>query len=147
MDKEPCWDISSLLPPQGIKPLKNPTPDLSLTISPQQGSGKQQAEDLRSWRPSSYLRLDIILVLVVVELLALEHEVPLLPVLDNGALLFQPANLQGPLQRVGGAWPGACCLTAHHALGAGCQGREGRAGEDAGGPATPDPSTGPTELR
>lgn len=63
----------------------------------EQSCKKGEIEDWQSPVASSYLWFDIILVLVVVKLLALKHEVPLLPVLDDGALLFQPANLQGPL--------------------------------------------------
>lgn len=84
-----------------------------------------ETEHQQSPAPSSYLWFGIVLVLVVVKLLALEHEVALLPVLDDGALLLQPARLQGPLQRVGGARPGARGLPAHHALGPRCQGKRG----------------------
>lgn len=63
----------------------------------EQSCKKGETEDQQSPVALSYLWFDIILILVVVKLLALEHEVPLLPVLDNGALLFQPADLQGPL--------------------------------------------------
>lgn len=63
----------------------------------EQSCKKGKTKDQRSPAVSSYLWFDIVLILVVVKLLALKHEVPLLPVLDNGALLFQPADLQGPL--------------------------------------------------
>jgi len=100
------------------RPIPNPFPY-------EQSCKKVETEDWQSPVASSYLWFDIVLVLVVVKLLALKHKVPLLPVLDDGALLFQPADLQRPLQRVGGGRAGTRCLAAHHTLGAGCEGKRG----------------------
>lgn len=67
----------------------------------------------------SYLGLEVFLLLVVTQVLCFQDEVSLLPVLDDGALLFQPTSFQRPLQRVGGMGPmeGPLWVDRHHAVG------------------------------